>query len=135
VIRALALVALTASGAQAATFCDDIQNLQTSDVITLPTTPQRHATCAKGRALGGKSFAHCAIDFPFRARPANQAFDALSKAVMSCQGVTRREFTDQTVNHPDSYDLRLFDSPFGTVSLSLKDKGALQKTYVFLRVE
>ena len=39
------------------------------------------------------------------------------------------------VNHPDSYDQRMFDIGDVSLSLSLKDKGALQKTVIYLLVE
>ena len=39
------------------------------------------------------------------------------------------------VNHPDSYDLRQYAWEGGVVSLSLKDKGALGATMVFLRMQ
>lgn len=39
------------------------------------------------------------------------------------------------VNHPDSYDLLQFNFGPAIVSVSLKDKAALAKTYVFLRIE
>jgi hypothetical protein len=42
--------------------------------------------------------------------------------------------TDQSVNHPDAYDLRLFRLDGAEFAVSLKDKGALQQTLVFLRV-
>ena len=42
--------------------------------------------------------------------------------------------TGPLVSHPDSYHLRQFQVDEKTVSVSLKDKGALAQTYVFLRV-
>ena len=40
---------------------------------------------------------------------------------------------DARVNHPDSYDLREWIADSGTWSVSVKDKGALGQTLVFLR--
>ena len=37
------------------------------------------------------------------------------------------------VNHPDSYDLHEWRTPSGTYAISVKDKGALNRTLVFLR--
>ena len=42
---------------------------------------------------------------------------------------------DQPVNHPDSYDLREWDTPDGTFAISVKDKGGLNRTLVFFRLE
>ena len=55
--------------------------------------------------------------------------------VTSCFGAGAVVSSDTGVNHPDTYDLQMFRTVAGTVSVSLKDKGALQQTYVFLRIE
>ena len=61
-------------------------------------------------------------------------FDGLLTAVAQCADQDIAPTTDQAVNHPDFYDLRIFTMNNVEVGLSIKDKGGLQKTYVFLRV-
>jgi len=134
-IRTVLLIALGTTAAQADGFCDDIVQLQSQATITMPTTPSRQASCTAGQGLGGTAFVHCAIDFDFRAPAALEALEVITDALVSCPQTSREDFTDQKVNHPDSYTLRKFTQGAHEISLSLKDKGALQKTYVFLRVD
>jgi hypothetical protein len=61
------------------------------------------------------------------------AFESLLGQVEACANPIAAD--PSSVNHPDSYDLRQFSSGVGMISVSLKDKGALNQTYVFLRVE
>lgn len=42
---------------------------------------------------------------------------------------------DTQVNHPDSYDLREWAHGRDVYALSVKDKAALERTFVFLRIE
>jgi hypothetical protein len=41
---------------------------------------------------------------------------------------------DSDVNHPDFYDLRTYDFPQGKVHASIKDKGGLDRTIIFVRI-
>lgn len=81
-----------------------------------------------------QSWYQCAWDFPRRAPAASERFDGLVQAMTLCFGERARLYEDQSVNHPDSYSLRGFELPQAEVSVSIKDKGALEKTFVFLRV-
>jgi len=63
-----------------------------------------------------------------------EKFEATKQGLAACLGPDAKETTDQIVNHPDAYDLREFELDGSTYAVSLKDKGALQQTYVFLRV-
>ena len=42
---------------------------------------------------------------------------------------------DQSVNHPDYYALRRYETAQADVSVSVKDKSALGNTFVFIRVQ
>ena len=61
------------------------------------------------------------------------AFEDLVGAVADCGKVRQPKKAAADVNHPDSFDQKVFDVGAGRVSVSLKDKGALQQTYIFVR--
>lgn len=84
-------------------------------------------TLSEGRQL------HCHWPHTYRAASAQAQFDALVALTTDCLGAGALEPQDLAVNHPDFYDLRQFSDAAGGVSISLKDKGALQQTYVFMR--
>lgn len=135
--RGLALaVCLTATGAQAGAFCDQI-------MIQLGAVPMAGemrlpdgavGQCATSLDLSGARALNCAWPYAFRTGDAQAAFLVARAALQSCLGAEVAETRDQGVNHPDFYDLRLFRTGQGEVGLSLKDKGALQRTYVFVRI-
>lgn len=89
--------------------------------------------CASELRLDGTSASVCQWEFPFRAPSASGRFDTLLAEIRSCLGPNSELPEDLQVNHPDSYDLRQFRSGDTVVSLSIKDKSALEKTFVFLR--
>ncbi|MGC1498310.1 MAG: hypothetical protein WA790_21065 [Sulfitobacter sp.] len=89
--------------------------------------------CGRTLAMSGARSGHCAWAFPYRSTAAAQAFEDLSNLLAQCLEAPKSPKKKQTVNHPDSYEQRLFKSGQATVSLSLKDKGETQETYVFLR--
>lgn len=77
----------------------------------------------------------CMWTFPYRDQAASSGFDALSNAVGMCIGEGAAGQQDQRVNHPDFYDARSYHRGNATVTVSIKDKAALEHTFVFLRVE
>lgn len=83
-------------------------------------------------SLSGGRSVHCMWAFEYREQAASLAFEQLIAGVEQCgaQGLGR----DQNVSHPDYYDLRRYELGGRGVSVSLKDKGALQQTLVFLNV-
>jgi hypothetical protein len=89
--------------------------------------------CAPSRGLSGTVALHCAWPFEYRSVQSLDAFESLLGQVAACANPIAADTS--SVNHPDSYDLRQFSSGVGVISVSLKDKGALNQTYVFLRVE
>lgn len=92
-------------------------------------------TCRTARALSGAQTYHCAWKFPYRSAAASRVFDSFSRALKDCFPQEAQGAADQAVNHPDSYDLRQYMVGEVDVSVSLKDKGALQQTYVFIGVQ
>lgn len=133
------VLALTLSAvapyAYAAGLCDQVTAVLSQDVITEQSVVMGQAgisQCTRSLDLSGASALNCAWPFPFREGAARKTFDVAFAQLQSCFGADASE--DQPVNHPDFYDLRMFQTPQGEVGLSLKDKGALQQTYVFLRM-
>ena len=90
--------------------------------------------CSSSQGQSGATAQHCRWPFSFRAPDARAAFDAVSADVAACLDSPAKT-EEGEVNHPDTYDQRLFELPTGVISVALKDKGALQQTFVFLRVE
>ncbi len=122
-----------ASPAMGDTFCQQLLSVfDASRTMSLPYTAETQVTCSTSLALSGETSVNCAWPFAYRAPDAARAFEALVASVASCLEVDR-SVLDQDVNHPDFYDLRIFNAPIGEVGVSLKDKGGLQETYVFLR--
>lgn len=133
--RALLALLLLASPASANSFCAQLDGLfKEASTISLPSRPDAETTCSTALALSGETSKHCAWPFDYRSEAATQAFEALVTAVPACLELDVAAADDQDVNHPDFYDLRVFNPAQGEVGISLKDKGALQQTYVFLRV-
>lgn len=130
----LALAPVTVS-AQIAPFCTQLADLLTASQsgaavqFTLETT----ANCTRSLNLGAAPSVDCAWPFDYRSDAATNAFLSLVEAVATCASPI--EQTGPAVSHPDSYDLRQFAHPGGIISVSLKDKGALSETYVFLRAQ
>lgn len=92
-------------------------------------------TCSVTRSLSAPDGSVCQWEFDYRGPAAAQAFDRFTRLLSDCFQGRAREIRDQGVNHPDFYDLRQYRLDNAAVSVSIKDKGALRKTFVFLRIE
>lgn len=92
------------------------------------------ATCRTSLSLSGLKDVNCHWVFPYRSEAAAEAFQTVVVATSACLGDGIVQSTDQRVNHPDAYDLRLFEVKDRVFAVSLKDKGALQQTLVFVRI-
>ena len=131
----LALMLIAATPAFSNPFCTQLSALfQQSKNMALPAPFGTPAKCSTSLAQSGQTSINCAWPFAYRASDATQAFDALIDDVPACFETQQAAINDKDVNHPDFYDLRIFEVPEGEIGISLKDKGGLQKTYVFLRV-
>ncbi len=145
-LRAAILASLVASvawNASASDFCQRLGELTVearSDFADrpikgtfepdLPGKPE----CSLILQLGGAKAMNCQWSFPFRAPEAGRTFKATVEATQTCEGSKVTLHQDQQVNHPDTYDLRKFVLNGVGIDVSLKDKGALQKSLVFLRI-
>ena len=74
------------------------------------------------------------MGFSYRNVEANAAFEALNQSLQSCFGGSAEVAKDQGVNHPDFYEQRRYQLDQVVVTVSIKDKSTLQRTYVFIGV-
>lgn len=113
-------------------FCDQMHGLmeQGPQTLTAPTP----ATCSTSLSMTGARDRNCYWAFSYRSNAAQTAFADVLAEVTACLGGDPSLTIDQSVNHPDAYDLRTLESDGLRVAVSLKDKGALGQTLVFLRV-
>ncbi|MEM7179238.1 MAG: hypothetical protein AAGD47_09775 [Pseudomonadota bacterium] len=92
------------------------------------------AVCTTYLGLSGGSGVSCHWEFAFRGAAAQHHADELWSTLTRCRsGVVLGP--DIRVNHPDSYDLRELNAGEVTYRVSLKDKAALNRTLVFLRLD
>lgn len=143
-VMLICAIALSVSGtpADAGPFCGELSSAidaaadgdaRAADVsISTPGGSPTPARCAFSTDMSGARSLACRWAFPYRAPEANTAFSRLLDEVAACGGAPSAT-ADAPVNHPDSYDLRLFDFRGDMIAVSLKDKGALGETFVFLR--
>ena len=92
-------------------------------------------TCSE--VLGESKEYFCSFEFPFRSEAAKTLYDEYVDELKVCYnwGEYAGWTVSAPVNHPDSYAQTTFDHYKGAqFSVALKDKGALQKTYVFVRL-
>jgi hypothetical protein len=129
-IRVACLLAVLAAPAAAQSLCE-VLDQHDGDVLALS---QGTAHCDTSLALGGTRNVHCVLEFAYRSEGATRAFEALVAEVTACIGPAATITLDQSVNHPDAYDLREFEEGGRSYAVSIKDKGALQQTLVFVRV-
>lgn len=128
-IRAVVLCIGFATTVHADGFC---ASLTTDRPAAFALPDGTEGTCSMSLDLSGARAQNCHWPFTYRAPEATEAFDAVLNATAACLGV--QPVADQDVNHPDSYDLRTFHTDTAQIAVSIKDKGALQQTYVFLRI-
>ena len=84
---------------------------------------------------GGGLFAHvCQWSFPLRNPAALDFFEEFEADALACLPLGVPLAPDQQVNHPDTYALKQYPFKDGVLNLSLKDKGNLGRSFVFLRV-
>ncbi|MEM9441107.1 MAG: hypothetical protein AAGA73_11720 [Pseudomonadota bacterium] len=149
VMLSIMLGFFTAS-AYAADFCSDINRLIQAAPGNFSTIIVKSDERLKGRditliiegasectvrqMIRSKSYG-CTWTFQLGDPRAYARFDALGQAVQRCIGDRGTLNQDQNVNHPDFYDSRIFLLDTAKVSVSVKDKSALESTFVFLFVE
>ena len=118
--------------AMAATAGANVQAETVRDILTDLGTSQ--ASCSFSLDTLGMKSANCNWAFSYRSAEATGAFQGMLAELSVCADMASGIETDQSVNHPDFYDLRLMRIAGGEMGLSIKDKAAIQQTYVFLRL-
>ncbi len=146
-LLAIALAAAPAGADDAADFCGDVERLvresrsNFADWATAASGEAPHLklsgaeSCVLTRSLSGARTYYCTWAFPYRSVEAYGSFDATKASLQDCFGEQTPSRRDQRVNHPDFYDLQQFELGDVAVTVSIKDKSAQQKTYLFLRVQ
>ena len=139
---ALALQSAFAYADQASSFCLSMKelvnqansNFSATDSNPIQPTLTSADSCTMALSHSGAKSVHCSWKFEFRTSAAIEQFEGLNHALMRCFGGQSKAIKDQKVNHPDFYDQNQFK--FGDVlaTVALKDKSALQSTYVFVGV-
>ncbi len=98
-----------------------------------PVVADRFPVCSKSKVLGGGQSTDCHWMFDYRAGAARESFRAMIADLAVCvDGDLTKEA--KGVNHPDSFDQVTGQLGGLPVSLSLKDKGGVGQTLIFLRV-
>lgn len=140
---AAAFGCLGAVACAADTFCADIQAVAAPDAAHALMLPeglsaqltQARADCQTSLAMSGQRHLHCHWSFDYRSDAATAAFEGLVDAMTVCLGPDTSLRADTSVNHPDAYDQQIFELAGRAYAVSIKDKGALQQTLVFVRVQ
>ncbi|MEM7122980.1 MAG: hypothetical protein AAF563_16995 [Pseudomonadota bacterium] len=107
-------------------------NDETSDRLVTRVLPG--ATYCRVNQSSLSSAYYCAWAFPYRAELAGETFDRLARDIGDCVGAGATAQSGQSVNHPDTYDVRRFQTEEADVSVAIKDKVAMDATYVFVRI-
>ena len=98
-------------------------------LLTLSGTPD----CSIAQLATAAAY-HCVWRFPLQAPAARRQFADLVSGLLTCLGPGSLAERDQGVNHPDFYDARRFETGGIELIVSIKDKSALENTFVNLRV-
>lgn len=144
----ITLIFVSASIAQAGSFCTKLEEIakypsahtQTiTPSVLFPESFSKPAIAASEAACKISATSQymltCTWQFSYRAAEATSTFDTLRGLAQSCADDPAGFTKDQNVNHPDYYEAYYFGFNENTLSVSIKDKGALQKTYVVLRMK
>ena len=90
------------------------------------------ATCSESVVLRGGAQMVCFWPHSYRSAEAEADFAALAALVERCLDTRALPGQGAQVNHPDSFGQRLYEGRGWRASVSLKDKGALGQSLVFL---
>lgn len=130
-ILATVILGWNAGMATANEFCNQLDQMVSSGVP--PSLQQSNLkSCGPTKEVDAGVSYFCYWQFEFRSEQAKQHYLELSNMIGECAKKLTIHNSTQ-VNHPDSYDQLLYENKQNDFSLSLKDKGGLDKTLVFLR--
>ncbi len=149
-MASIMVLVATIGVAQARDLCANIDYLidqsrsQFADIMDKPTgdagdhdvtlTLAGASYCSVTKKSKSSSY-QCGWEFPYRAQQSYDTFEELVRGVNGCIGQRATLHSDRNVNHPDFYALRRYETEQADVSVSVKDKSALSRTFVFFRVQ
>ncbi len=128
---AAASLALVVFAGPAAADCAAIAAVETFHETSAPPDEAR---CTTFLGQSGKDGVSCHWTFPFRDAGAAEFAASLWSTLAACRPGSAGG-ADQRVNHPDSFDLLEWQGADGVYRVSVKDKGGLNRTLVFLGFE
>lgn len=135
-LAVVAGLALSVSSARADDGCQGADMVFRADAAgaaaAFPDMPG--GSCQTTRNRAGETGFACHWAHDYRSESAASAFRALTQRFDRCFGAESLMPADRKVNHPDSYDLRRYRLNGQVVAVSQKDKAALDRTFVFVRV-
>ena len=118
-------------------FEDTVQRASSNYETSPETQPvvgeQVPSNCDIAITSDGTRIFHCRWDYSFRAPEAVKLMADINTDIERCLGVQSRKIEDG-VNHPDTYEQRLYRLGDINISLSLKDKTALSQSFVSLQI-
>ena len=92
-------------------------------------------TCALANGEAGLRLYYCSWSFPYRTGEARRWFHQLDQKIGTCVNNQQQPKQDDPVNHPDSFILKSIQARGVEVSVSVKDKAALDRSLVFIRFQ
>ena len=123
--------------------CADVQTLanlaqqnfvkSTDQSVELPRLGADECSIALGKA--GTQIYFCSWGFDYRSGEARRYFGELERDIITCLNPQSPPKDDQRVNHPDSFTQQTYSVNGADISISVKDKSPLQKTFVFFRMQ
>ena len=125
----LTLCLFASAGATLA--CENLAALD--DFIATGNAPM-DATCVTFAAQTGSKGTSCHWSFPFRDQDAEDFFVSAWTEIRMCRSGALG-VPDEGVNHPDSFELWQWVTASETYRVSIKDKGAERRTFVFVSRE
>ena len=123
-----------------APFCETVAEILAQSEVDefspdgLPENLPGSPACGTAKALGGGTSVYCNWVFPYRDDRARAAFDLYEGMLTNCFSPTQAGPAQSDVNHPDSYVQQEYEHGGMVISLSLKDKIALDQSLIFLRL-
>ncbi|WP_420860938.1 hypothetical protein [Algirhabdus cladophorae] len=132
------LTFVAAQPAAALVDCDALKRLVSlvqEDQFQSATTVEGATFCQTSKDPSGVAVFHCGWGYDYRSPGAEAAFSDLLFNVEACWPSVTATPQRAPVNHPDSFDQRLYDLNRAQISVSLKDKARLAETYVFIAVQ
>lgn len=90
--------------------------------------------CRQVQLISGDPAIYCTWGFHYREADAYDTFRTFNVSLRQCLGQGADSGNDLPVNHPDTYEQAVFHLGQTTISVSLKDKAELGRTFVFVGI-